>query len=767
MIGFVDRYRTLLKKYGGSRLELRRLEPCRLGLRRLELLSLRRLVVLASMGVLAGASGCSRDDGPSTGSAPVVFSDPTLRDAMLDEEDARGTTASGIQSLREGLIATDPVLQRLAVRGIGRLEDPEFIPLTFPLLFSDDETVRAEAVNAMAQAAFGAAGDEVAEVLFEYLVREAQEGPAVRGVIGRTLGRIYYNDQGGLRRAEETLLELTREGDGDAPLPALMGAVMGLEQMARRRDRYGMSDATVERLTELAAFGRAEDAARLEDQGGTGEAEGDEVAPVSVGDPMHLGDPARIRRVALMALSGIGELAPDVLRGAIRDSDPDVRRLAATAIGRSSPNDGLAELLVGAISDPLPRVRVAAVTALAAQAEGTSECPLLFSASRDEDLQVALTALDLLQQTCDNRERQDELLSGLAAGLETAGPLEWHRGAHALVSLATVSPDTAALFVEAAAGNSNPFVRTYAGYAAARMGRSDVLQTLAEDASPNVRYVAVRALFGIAGHNADAVLIAQLEQDDPQLLLTVAGLLEGTPNAAGAIGPLVAAFTRISQEQRETARDPRMALLDRIAELGGGGQAVALEPYLNDYDSVVATRTAEILTEWTGAPRTADPAPLARQTVPLAEEVQRLSGTSVILEMARGGEIEIRLFAEEAPTHAARFRLLVGLGAFDGLTFHRVVSNFVIQGGSPDANEYSGDAAYTRDELGLVSHWRGTVGASTRGRDTGDGQIFINLVDNLSLDHDYTVFGEVVRGMDIVDRVAEGDVIVQARVVVQ
>jgi len=695
----------------------------------------------------------------------VVFSDPTLRDAMLDEEDARGTTASGIQSLREGLIATDPVLQRLAVRGIGRLEDPEFIPLTFPLLFSDDETVRAEAVNAMGQAAFGVAGDEVAEVLFEYLVRESQEGPAVRGVIGRTLGRIYYNDQGGLRRAEETLLELTREGDGDAPLPALMGAVMGLEQMARRRDRYGMSDATVERLGELAAFGRVEGAAGSEGQSGSGAA--DEVAPVSARDPMRLGDPARIRRVALMVLSQIGALTPDVLRGAIRDPDPDVRRLAVTAIGRGSSDDGLAELLLDALTDPLPRVRVAAVTAFAAQAEGTSECPLLFSASRDEDLQVGLTALDLLQQTCDNRERQDELLSGLAAGLEIAGPLEWHRGAHALVALATVSPDTAALFVEVAAGNTNPFVRTYAGYAAARMGRSDMLQTLAEDASPNVRYVAVQALFRIAGHNADAVLIAQLDQDDPHLLLTVAGLLEGTPNAAGAIGPLVAAFTRISQEQRETARDPRMALLDRIAELGSDGQAVALEPYLNDYDSVVATRAAEILTEWTGAPRTAAPAPLARQTVPLAEEVQRLSGTSVVLEMARGGEIEIRLFAEEAPTHAARFRLLVGLGAFDGLTFHRVVSNFVIQGGSPDANEYSGDAAYTRDELGLVSHWRGTVGASTRGRDTGDGQIFINLVDNLSLDHDYTVFGEVVRGMDIVDRVAEGDVIVQARVVVQ
>jgi cyclophilin family peptidyl-prolyl cis-trans isomerase len=64
-----------------------------------------------------------------------------------------------------------------------------------------------------------------------------------------------------------------------------------------------------------------------------------------------------------------------------------------------------------------------------------------------------------------------------------------------------------------------------------------------------------------------------------------------------------------------------------------------------------------------------------------------------------------------------------------------------------------------RDEVGLVSHRRGTVGISTRGRDTGDAQIFINLVDLPRLDHTYTVFAEVVAGMDVVDRVLEGDVI--------
>jgi len=694
--------------------------------------------------LLIGISGCPWDAEQSTEPPPVAISDPTLWDAMLAEEDARGGSASGIESLRAGMIAPDPVLQRMAVRAIGRLEDPELIPLAFPLLFSNDESVRAEAINAVGQAAYHAPGDEAAEVLFDYLAREPQEGPAVRAVIGRTLGRLLYNGEGGLRRAEETMLGLTREGDGDAPLVTLTGAAMGLESMARRRLRYGMSEATVERLHALAALGRAEAAA----------------------DPLPLGDPARVRRVSMMALMAIGEVASDVIEGAIGDPDPDVRRLSVVAIGRGPSDDGLTQFLLDALSDSSPRVRVEAVRAFALKAEGAQECPLLFSAARDEDLHVELTALDLLQQTCENRTRQDEVLSALAGSLGSAGPLDWHRGAHALVSLATVAPEVAAPFVDDAVRSANPFVRGYAVQAMARMGNIVALEALAADVSPNVRTAAVQALFGLVAHGADGVLLAELDQDDPQLLLVASQLLEGTLDGGAAVGPLLSAFQRISLVQRETARDPRMALLDRIGELGNRAQAEDLEPYLNDYDPLVAARVAEIMTEWTGEFRTPESAPLHRQPLPPAEDVQRLAATRVVLEMARGGEIEIRLLPNEAPIHAARFERLAAEGYFDGLTFHRVLSNFVIQGGSPGANEYVGASAYTRDEVGLVSHWRGTVGTSTRGRDTGDAQIFINLVDNLRLDHEYTVFGEVVRGMDVVDRVAEGDSITRVRIVV-
>ena len=89
--------------------------------------------------------------------------------------------------------------------------------------------------------------------------------------------------------------------------------------------------------------------------------------------------------------------------------------------------------------------------------------------------------------------------------------------------------------------------------------------------------------------------------------------------------------------------------------------------------------------------------------------------------------------------------------------------NFVLQGGSPGANEYVGAPEFSRDEVG-GSHRRGTVGISTRGRDTGDGQIFINLVDNLRLDHEYTVIGQIISGWDVMDRILEGAVMASVEI---
>jgi cyclophilin family peptidyl-prolyl cis-trans isomerase len=297
-----------------------------------------------------------------------------------------------------------------------------------------------------------------------------------------------------------------------------------------------------------------------------------------------------------------------------------------------------------------------------------------------------------------------------------------------------------------------------------------LLRSLAGDEVANVRTAALTGLAETEGRRADPLLLASLETaSEPQLVLTLAGLLAETDLRDDALAAALGALERLSERREQTLRDPRVALLTLVGRVGGPTSAPEIEPYIRDADRRVADLAAGILLDWTGdryisAPRRPEGLPL-----PTAAELRELLGTSVVLHMARGGAITIQLHADErtphpAPTNAFRFVRMARAGVFDGLTFHRVAPNFVVQGGSPDANEYSGHGAYTRDEVGLPAQWRGTVGISTRGRDTGDGQIYINLVDNTRLDHDYTIIGTVTGGMDVVDAIVEGDVIERAEV---
>ncbi|MFH1766166.1 MAG: HEAT repeat domain-containing protein [Gemmatimonadota bacterium] len=689
-------------------------------------------------------SGCSGERDGST--------DPLLN-AMLDAEDARGHGPAGLGPLQEGLASTDPRIQAVAVRAMGRFEDPEMIGTIAPLLSSSHPEVRAEAVNALGQAVFSADGDSVAAILHGHLGGETD--PGVRGAIGRTLGRLRYADPTGVREADETLRKTTITESNDAPFPTLLGAAMGLEWLARRNRGMTLSEATIGRLQQLTSYGLPND--------GNGPTE----AP-------------RVRRVALMALVAGGGAGEETLRSALEDPDPDVRRISVSAVGRDPSFPGSLEALDQALKDPVARVRAQAVAAYSARAPEDQRCPGLLEATQDDHPQVALAALDLLGTPCPDSDQQIQTLREFVENADTASPTRWHRGAHALVALAGASPETAAPLVSEFASHVSPFARAYAAQAAALTGDNDVLEFLLKDEVPNVRTAAIQGLFRRRGHQADQLLLAQLSQEEPQLLLTAVGLLEGTPEPEAAILPLLEALHRISAQGQETARDTRMGILERLAEVAGGDAAERepveeeaaekeaaeeLEGYLSDYDPMIAERVAGLLTEWTGTPRKASPLPAARSPVPSSEEVDRLARSQVVLEMDDGGEVVIRLFAQVAPTNAARFARLAASGSLDGLTFHRVVSNFVIQGGSPDANEMSGHGSFTRDEIGLQSNWRGTVGTSTRGRDTGDGQLFINLIDNLRLDHNYTIFGEVVVGMDVVDRLMEGQVILRARVV--
>jgi cyclophilin family peptidyl-prolyl cis-trans isomerase len=155
--------------------------------------------------------------------------------------------------------------------------------------------------------------------------------------------------------------------------------------------------------------------------------------------------------------------------------------------------------------------------------------------------------------------------------------------------------------------------------------------------------------------------------------------------------------------------------------------------------------------------------PQARLTVsPYLGEIP--APASVVLQTEKG-DIEISLAVAEAPVHAATFLHSVSSGLYDGSTWHRVVSDFVIQGGDPRGSGW-GDAGFSlRDEINPLRFERGAVGMPKAGKDTGGCQLFITPVPAPHLDGCYTVFGRVTRGLDVVDRIEPGDRILKARVV--
>jgi cyclophilin family peptidyl-prolyl cis-trans isomerase len=244
-----------------------------------------------------------------------------------------------------------------------------------------------------------------------------------------------------------------------------------------------------------------------------------------------------------------------------------------------------------------------------------------------------------------------------------------------------------------------------------------------------------------------------------QAVLAAATALAGTPDTSAALPAALDALDRLSRTRSENARDPRLMLLRRIGELGGTATLPRLEPYLADIDTSVAAAAAALASRWSGkavqphaTPLPVAPEPLA--AVLLARDV-RFRVT--MAPESGGGTFTVRLLTADAPATAAHLIRLVRAGYYNGLALHRVEPNFVVQGGGPGETEYIGDKVFMRDELAWRTHARGTVGISSRGRDTGDAQWFINLVDNPLLDHEYTVFGTIVAGRGVAERIVEGD----------
>ena len=127
------------------------------------------------------------------------------------------------------------------------------------------------------------------------------------------------------------------------------------------------------------------------------------------------------------------------------------------------------------------------------------------------------------------------------------------------------------------------------------------------------------------------------------------------------------------------------------------------------------------------------------------------------------GVMKFELFDDDAPIAVANFRKLVSQGFYNGLAFHRVIPDFMIQGGCPNGNGTGGPGYSINCELNGVKqvHDRGVMSMAHRGRNTGGSQFFIchNRSNTKHLDRVHTCFGKVIEGLDVVDDIRGGDVI--------
>lgn len=135
---------------------------------------------------------------------------------------------------------------------------------------------------------------------------------------------------------------------------------------------------------------------------------------------------------------------------------------------------------------------------------------------------------------------------------------------------------------------------------------------------------------------------------------------------------------------------------------------------------------------------------------------KNMNSSKVVLLETNYGNIKIEL-ASDMPITSGNFENLVNKGVYNGVIFHRVIDGFMIQGGDPTGTGY-GDPRIPKIKDEFTNHNRndrGTISMANAGPNTGSSQFFINLVNNNFLDTKHPVFGKVIEGMDVVDKIAK------------
>lgn len=449
---------------------------------------------------------------------------------------------------------------------------------------------------------------------------------------------------------------------------------------------------------------------------------------------------------AMHLLLGVGRLedaadTPRLIRWLEAGEDWRTRTNAARALASRPEASSVRDALFDALDDSSGHVAIVAAEALATAGRWTSK--------------EKARARDWITQHPDRWRVTSPLLTGLATQGDAAfvdeelgrrrnanNPLVYARALQALAQL----PDQAS-FNELAGAAQHPDVRI--AYAA--------LEALKE------RWDRIRTVSPLAPLYFDVFARAVRRRDLATVYAAAPALADSLFRSLGATGVLVETYDRLSLPGDVEAMT---SILGALGEAGDTAAVPMLREASQSEHPVVAEAAADALQRLTGEAALAASTPM-----PAARAVDwgflREMGARPELHLeTEKGEVVLVLDTESAPMTVQALLQAARAGRYDGVPFHRVVPNFVIQGGDYARGDgFGGDGPFLRSEFTRRPYRRGTAGMASAGKDTEGTQYFITHSMQPHLDGRYTAFGAVARGQEVVDRLLEDDRVLRATVV--
>jgi cyclophilin family peptidyl-prolyl cis-trans isomerase len=470
-----------------------------------------------------------------------------------------------------------------------------------------------------------------------------------------------------------------------------------------------------------------------------------------------------LRRAAVYAFCR-NPVAPsfDAIALALRDADPDSAAFAARAFGVLRDARAL-PALVAALERREPGVLASALNAIDQIEEATSAPPAAGSAARivslasDANPNVAIPAITVLRHLTSDRDAIRTLNSQATSGVG-------RRREVALASLIRGLGEKSRSKIDAAIASEEPALRAAAAEGLSGLPEDFVASyrpRLLQDANPHVREIALASIPADAAHRE--AIRALLGDPDPGVRSTAIDRLAetGSPAILEDLGVTLAA------SRRDKIADAALSSVAAASRFPTEEARSVLTAALSDPRPLVSRAARTAILDVFHADASALPAPAYPTGRSLAdyERILREAGRRrrAVVRTARG-QFSAELDGGAAPLTVDNFVQLASKKFFDNTTFHRVVPNFVIQGGDPTATQHGGPGYEIRDELQPASYGRGAVGMALGGPDTGGSQFFVTLSPQPHLDGRYPLFGQVVNGMAVVERIEQGDRVVSVSI---